>query len=127
MQNHHYPTVTHHARAEKRQDYARLYLCVKHDASAALCDSKDGLVLAWTDWSTAAREAGRSSMIVVNWQWFLQRYLDRLTPRPTAARLFVATLRGTLQYHAEFDASAEQIRSLDESPRNAKVWPEGAA
>lgn len=128
--------------AEKRMSYAHVYLCVRADTGEVLTDSKDGLVLAWTDWKTAEQFAGRTGMMVINWQGFLSRYLDRLSPRPTAARVFVATKkRGVLKYHAELDATAEEIGTLNtfceweikrrprvegEKLRKAKIWLEGA-
>ena len=78
-------------------------------------------------------------MIVVNWESFLGRYLDRLPERPPCARVFVRTPRGLTRYHASFDATPEETRTLNsftEAERRrrpgfvrrqltrANVWPE---
>jgi hypothetical protein len=142
MPNHHHrPLNTGHPRAEKRQDYARLYVCVRFVERNALCDA-DGKVLAWTDWSEACTAAGKAGMIVVNWQGFHERYLPVMAPRPPAARIFARGKRGVRTYHAELDAPYEELRTLNnycdweverapgkvgEKLSTAKVWPEDEA
>lgn len=128
-----------HPRAEKRQMYARFYVCVRVDASQCLCDPGDRHLLAWTNWADAVKAAGCVGMIVVNWESFLGRYLDRLPERPPCARVFVRTPRGLTRYHASFDATPEETRTLNsftEAERRrrpgfvrrqltrANVWPE---
>ena len=139
MQNHHHSTLDGHPRAEKRQDYAHIYVCVRTDAADALRDKRDSHLLAWTNYAQAATFAGRCGMIVVNWEGFLTRYLPRLPERPEAARIIVDSKRGRHKYHAELDASPEELRTLNtycewelrRSPetlggklKRAKVWQE---
>lgn len=134
----HHPSVIH-PRAEKRQDYVRIYVCVRPEPADVLRDAKDGHVLAWTRWDNARQFAGRCGMIVVNWEWFLTHYLAQLGEQPPAARIFAETKRGVRRYHAELDASAEEMRTLNSFAdwerehmpqrvgarlRNAKVWLE---
>jgi hypothetical protein len=140
MQNHHHSTVTR-PRAEKRQDYARLYVCVRVVEGSAMCDT-DGKLLAFADWSDASTAAGKVGMIVVNWQGFLERYLSRMATPPPAARLIVRGRRGDVRkYHAELDASPEELRTLNQFDiwevkrirsvkdrlEHAKVWLEASA
>lgn len=143
MQNHHHSTLSGYTCAERRTNYARIYVCVRRDGKDALRDAKDAHLLAWTDYAEAAAFAGRCGMIVVNWEGFLVRYLPQLPQRPEAARIIVATKRGLHhRYHAEFDAGPEEMRTLNayhewelvnnpkslcEKLRKAKVWQEAGA
>lgn len=114
MPNHDH-TALSHPRAEKRQTFAGIYICVRVDATDALRDKDGGLLLAWASWETARGFAARAGMIVVNWHGFITRYLNRLPERPVAARIIVTTARGTRKYHAEFDASELELRTLNQS------------
>jgi hypothetical protein len=150
MQNHDHPTITH-LRAEKRKHYASFYVCVRADAADARC-AADGRLLAWSFYGDALKEANCSGMIVVSWTWFLAHYLNRLPVQPKAAQLRVKSKRGTKFFHAEFDATPDELRTLnifytyemerrpgrgksrtkihgkaEKALKNAKVWPEDAA
>ncbi len=128
-------------RAEKQQDYAHVYLCVRRDGACTSLFAEDGRLKAWTRWDDAVSQAGAHGMIVVNWFWFKAHYLPRLVEAPRAAQIVHRSRRNTQLFHAELDAPAIELRrletfdhftftSLPEPTRarmiaKAKVWPEG--
>lgn len=113
LYHHHCTAAVAYQRTEKRKDYARLYLAVQEDHSRALL-SDNNKALAWTDWQQAKIAAGRNGMIVVNWEYFQTHILTGLFVRPAALRVCVTTKRGSKYYHAELDAPADQLRTLNQ-------------
>lgn len=117
--------MTH--RDNKRQDYARLYLCVSRDPGLppfAVCDAKDGHLLAWTNWDTARRHAARCGAIVVEWSFFREHYLPALATRPPAMRVVTEGRHGVQRYHAELTATEKALRELHcYTPREERRTP----
>lgn len=101
-------------RACQRKSYTSLYIIILN--TVALCDQRDGLVIAWTDWDDAIRASSGTGGFVSNLTEFKRRkILARMEPAPAALRILHTDRKGNRRsFRAEWNASAEELRTLNQ-------------
>lgn len=110
-----------------RRTYARLYLVVGAADKIALCETQPYVLLAFTDWTEAVKASVPFRGFVTNWEEFQRRgYLENFGEAPPVAmRILHTDHKGKARrYHAEFDATPEELRTLNQiTPYDLKKAP----